>query len=385
MSDGSIAKAWAATRDRPPLPVDVTLRWVTVIFRLLGWAWMLLLVVVTVLTDDGADTGVALGALALVTAWTGATLYASRAHERLSSSAFVVADGIVGVIALASSAVADAENLFSGGYPMSWLGVAAYAWGIRGAVAGSAVLAVEQAVVEFLADKGAVPVAGSVTFIVFAVVAGWGYSALRRADRARLDAREKLAAEQRERARFEERARLANRLHDSVLQTLVAIRREPGDERQVRYLARRQERELRGTIDEYRSPYATSLRAALLAVSGEIEDLYKLEVDVVVRGDAPADDGFGVVASASREALINAAKHSGCRDIDVYALLSGTRAEVYVRDRGDGFDPESVSASGLQHSLIGPVRSAGGDVQVNSSPGNGTEVVIVMDTENERD
>jgi signal transduction histidine kinase len=354
-----------------------------VIFRILGWAWMALLVAITLVSDNGSDVGITLGSLAVVTAWTGATLYAAQAHERLSSSAFVIADGLVAIGALASSAVAGAENMFSGGYPMSWLGVAAYAWGMRGAVAGSTVLAVEQAIVEFQADKGAVPIAGSVTFIVFAVVAGWGYSAVRRADRARLDARAKLAAEQQERARFEERARLANRLHDSVLQTLVAIRREPGDERQVRYLARRQERELRSTIDAYRSPYEDSLRAALLAASGEIEDLYKLEVDVVVRGDAPAGDHFGVVVSAVREALINAAKHSGCEDIDVYALLARSRAEVYVRDRGKGFDLSSVSASGLEHSLIGPIRDAGGDVRVQSSPGGGTEIVIVMETSNE--
>ena len=214
------------------------------------------------------------------------------------------------------------------------------------------------------------------TFIVFATVAGWAFSALRVADRERLEARERLAAEQRDRARFEERAELANRLHDSVLQTLIAIRRDAEDGRQVRYLARRQERELRETIDEYRSPEEHSLRAALLHQCGEIEDMYKVEVDAVIRGDAGIDRGLEVVAAAVREPLANAAKHSGEVSIDLYGDLGPGCVEIFVRDRGVGFDVDDHTFGGLHHSLVRRVESAGGLVEIRSKAGKGTEVAI---------
>ena len=359
--------------------VDATLRRVAVIFRLLGWSWMVLLSTITLASDDEASAGVVVGALAIATIWTAVTLGAARSHRTLSSARFVVADGVVAAIVLLSSTIAGAEHFFHGGYPMSWLGIAAYAWGFRDTVLGSVALAIEQGVVELVGGSGAVPVAGSVTFMVFGIVAGWSFSALREADRERLEARESLAREQQERARFEERAELANRLHDSVLQTLIALRREAGDERQVRYLARRQERELRSTIDEYRSPYDPSLRAALLNHCGEIEDLYKVEVDVVIRGDAEVDDRYDAAIGAAREALINAAKHSERLDIYVYAELSQPRAKVFIRDRGVGYDLTTPPQRGVLHSLIEPVEAAGGSVDIRTAPGEGTEVVITMD------
>ena len=376
--------------------VDATLRRVAVICRLLGWSWMVLLSTITLASDDNASAGVVVGALAIATIWTAVTFGAARSHRTFSSARFVVADGVVAAIVLLSSTIAGSEHFFHGGYPMSWLGIAAYAWGFRDTVLGSVALALEQGVVELAAGSGVVPIAGSVTFMVFGIVAGWSFSALREADRERLEARESLDLEQQERARFEERAELANRLHDSVLQTrcvalrcvalrCVALRREAGPrsgscaERQVRYLARRQERELRGTIDEYRSPYDPSLRAALLHHCGEIEDLYKVEVDVVIRGDAEVDDRYDVAIGAARAALINAAKHSGRLDIYVYAELSQSRAKVYVRDRGVGYDVTAAPQRGVLHSLTEPVEAAGGSVEIKTAPGEGTEVVITMD------
>ena len=204
--------------------VDATLRRVAVICRLLGWSWMVLLSTITLASDDNASAGVVVGALAIATIWTAVTFGAARSHRTFSSARFVVADGVVAAIVLLSSTIAGSEHFFHGGYPMSWLGIAAYAWGFRDTVLGSVALALEQGVVELAAGSGVVPIAGSVTFMVFGIVAGWSFSALREADRERLEARESLDLEQQERARFEERAELANRLHDSVLQTLVALR-----------------------------------------------------------------------------------------------------------------------------------------------------------------
>ena len=54
-----------------------------------------------------------------------------------------------------------------------------------------------------------------------------------------------LSDERRERMRSQERADVAAHLHDSVLQTLALLQKNPADAAQVATLARRQERELR--------------------------------------------------------------------------------------------------------------------------------------------
>ena len=52
--------------------------------------------------------------------------------------------------------------------------------------------------------------------------------------------------------------------------------------------------------------------------------------------------------------------------------------DVHVRDRGVGFDPESVAEDrrGIAQSIIGRVERVGGTASVRSAPGDGTEVEI---------
>jgi phage shock protein PspC (stress-responsive transcriptional regulator) len=57
-----------------------------------------------------------------------------------------------------------------------------------------------------------------------------------------------LTDERRERIRETEKAEVAAHLHDSVLQTLALIQRQPGDAREVQRLARAQERDLRAWL-----------------------------------------------------------------------------------------------------------------------------------------
>src|SRR5581483_11055555 len=57
-----------------------------------------------------------------------------------------------------------------------------------------------------------------------------------------------LTDERRQRIRSEERSEMAAHLHDGVLQTLALIQKRAGDDKAVRSLARRQERELRSWL-----------------------------------------------------------------------------------------------------------------------------------------
>jgi signal transduction histidine kinase len=85
--------------------------------------------------------------------------------------------------------------------------------------------------------------------------------------------------------------------------------------------------------------------------------------------------------AAAREAILNAAKFGGGSTVDVYMEASDGRMQVFVRDRGPGFDPANVPPDrrGLRESIVGRMERNGGRAGVTSSPGAGTEVELVME------
>ncbi|MFO7281402.1 MAG: PspC domain-containing protein [Thermoanaerobacterales bacterium] len=192
-----------------------------------------------------------------------------------------------------------------------------------------------------------------------------------------------LRAERRERIRTEERAEMAAHLHDSVLQTLALIQREPGVPAPARSLARRQERELRAWLYRDARPGGddepATLSAALDRLVDEVEvDHRGVEVDVVRVGDCPLDDGVAALVRAVREAVVNAAKHSGAPEVSVYVEVGEDAVEAFVRDRGRGFDPATVDGDrrGIAESIVNRMARHGGAAEVQSAPGEGTEVSL---------
>jgi signal transduction histidine kinase/phage shock protein PspC (stress-responsive transcriptional regulator) len=178
-----------------------------------------------------------------------------------------------------------------------------------------------------------------------------------------------------EKVRADARADMAAHLHDSVLQTLALIQRHADDPKAVSQLARRQERELRSWLYEEELP-ETTLKAALTAAAAEVEDERGVPVDVVVVGDCDTSDQVQALVRAVREALVNAAKHSGADKIDVYAEVDDDRVEVFVRDRGQGFDLDGVGEDrmGVKGSILDRMERHGGKASIRSRPGEGTEV-----------
>jgi signal transduction histidine kinase/phage shock protein PspC (stress-responsive transcriptional regulator) len=178
-----------------------------------------------------------------------------------------------------------------------------------------------------------------------------------------------------EKVRADARADMAAHLHDSVLQTLALIQRHAEDPKAVSQLARRQERELRTWLYEEELP-ETTLRAALTSAAAEVEDERGIPVDVVVVGDCDTSDQVQALVRAVREAIVNAAKHSGADKIDVYAEVDDDRVEVFVRDRGQGFDLDDVGEDrmGVKGSILDRMDRHGGKASVRSRPGEGTEV-----------
>jgi signal transduction histidine kinase/phage shock protein PspC (stress-responsive transcriptional regulator) len=189
-----------------------------------------------------------------------------------------------------------------------------------------------------------------------------------------------LRAERRERIRSQERAELAAQVHDSVLQTLALIQKAADDPREVARLARSQERELRGWLYQPARDADLQLVGALERAAAEVEEAHRVAIEVVVVGDCPADPQVVALVAAAREAMVNAAKHSGVDQVQVYAEVEPGRLAVFVRDRGAGFDAAQVPADryGLAESVLGRMERNGGSAEVRSSPGEGTEIRLEL-------
>ncbi|MDR7084376.1 signal transduction histidine kinase/phage shock protein PspC (stress-responsive transcriptional regulator) [Arthrobacter ginsengisoli] len=183
-----------------------------------------------------------------------------------------------------------------------------------------------------------------------------------------------LEAERAGRVRATERAEIAAHLHDSVLQTLALIQRRAGSETDVVRLARAQERELRGWL--YRDPgkEAGQLSEGIQAAAAEVEDALGHVVEVVSVGDCAMSERHEALVQAAREAMLNAARHGGGA-VSVYLEVTDGSAEVFVKDRGPGFDPDAVPADrlGVRESIIGRMNRHGGTASITSSE-DGTEV-----------
>ncbi len=199
-----------------------------------------------------------------------------------------------------------------------------------------------------------------------------------------------LGEERRARIRTEERAEIAAHLHDSVLQTLALIQKQAESPREVARLARGQERELRGWLygpsgygkpkDRAGEQGGGQFSAALAAACGEVEDAFAVSVQQVVVGEAELDEALTALVYAAREAIVNAAKHAGVDEVSVYAEVEPVAVTVFVRDRGRGFDPDTVPGDrhGLADSIRGRMERNGGTCRLRTAPDEGTEVQLEM-------
>ncbi|WP_134764705.1 ATP-binding protein [Nocardioides sp. 1609] len=217
-----------------------------------------------------------------------------------------------------------------------------------------------------LREARGVVVAGAIGIAGIAVVVGpWVW---------RLAA--ELSDERAERVRTQERADVAAHLHDSVLQTLALIQKNADDGATVSRLARAQERDLRAWLYAGEAQDDSTVASALRAAAAEVEDAHGISVDVVTVGDVDLDESLRPVVAATRESMTNAAKHAGVGRVDVYAEITPGAVDVFVRDRGAGFDVAAVPEDrhGVRHSIVDRMRRHGGSGEVRSTPGEGTEV-----------
>lgn len=109
------------------------------------------------------------------------------------------------------------------------------------------------------------------------------------------------------------------------------------------------------------------LQGLVVAVTGDIGAVLKL--------DRARSTALGL---AVKQCLTNVIKHSGTMNAEVAVYGSGSEVSVMIVDEGRGFELAEVGSDrlGLRASVRRRIESAGGTVQVWSSPGNGTSVLI---------
>ncbi|MGB3737128.1 MAG: ATP-binding protein [Ilumatobacter sp.] len=308
-----------------------------------------------------------------VVAGSAAVLVAARSTGLWAGDAIMVA---VLAVAVGVVVVWSPDLGFGAGLPIGWRRRPLVRRGAQ-VVIGSVLLA---AGVISLADRtgglGNVGASAAAIAVVVGGLAAFAAPALGKILR-------QLDDERSQRIREDEMARVSAHLHDSVLQSLVLIQRS-ADPREMTSLARRQERELRAWLyGDVPLGEATTVAAAVEQLTTAIESDHHLRVEAVVVGDQPLDDAAATLLAALREAVVNAARHADVDRVDVFVEADPAELTAFVRDTGIGFDLASARSShlpgshrGIEDSIIGRVRRAGGTSVIESRPGVGTEVEI---------
>lgn len=186
-----------------------------------------------------------------------------------------------------------------------------------------------------------------------------------------------LREERAQRVRADARAEVAAHLHDSVLQTLALIQRAGDDSRRMVTLARSQERELRNWLYQGPEEQDLELEPALSLAAAKVEQDHDIPINVVVVGDAAVDHRVEALVGGAKEAMVNAAKHSGTDVINVYAEVTAGEVEVFVTDQGRGFDviAGQKQGVGITGSIVERMARKGGTAEITSSD-EGTEVYL---------
>jgi signal transduction histidine kinase len=352
-------------------------------YRIVAAVWLAILGVL-ILAERGTPADrpwrVAL-TITAVAAWTTvASVISLRDPNRTTTGWFVALDvgGAIGSIVAADWA---GTFVFAGGYPLAAVFATLLSRGTVPGMIAAGSLSIT-AIIRLGTITGAT--ASDTSFVIVYLFAGgaaaWAFSVIRTADRRRAEAEGRLRTEQAERARAEEHAAFASRIHDSVLQTLALIQRDGDDPRRVRQLARRQERELRMTLFGSGAATDEGLREALGAACAEVEEMTGVRASLVMVGDHGGGVEVEALALATREALLNAAKHAGVEEVAVYGEADDGAATVFVRDRGVGFSPAAVGPGrrGIADSIVARMAAVGGSADVTSKPGGGTEVRLAV-------
>lgn len=184
------------------------------------------------------------------------------------------------------------------------------------------------------------------------------------------------ATDERER----ERERQYRMVHDTVLSSLSALARGTLDptEPQVRGRLTADAEYLRGLIVSAGSSAGMFLVGEVSAITREFAlSMLRVHPHVADVPDQLPPEVLRALSAGVREALTNVTKHAGTREAWVTIVGDGPGVVVTVTDRGRGFDPAMPSRGlGLTSSIGKRIVEVGGQVGVDSAPGQGTTIEL---------
>jgi signal transduction histidine kinase len=194
-----------------------------------------------------------------------------------------------------------------------------------------------------------------------------------------------------------ERRRIARDLHDGVVQELAGTAfalsgtaREPSLRPELRdglqatsRSLRRSLRQLRSLLVEIHPPGldATGLGPALEDLTAPASSA-GIETSVSVSGVEGAPDHVAtLVWRVAQEAIRNAVRHARATRLSVQVSGDERQVRLTVADDGVGFDPAAAARNGSYglRGLQSLVEDGGGRVRVDSAPGAGTTVRMVVE------
>ncbi len=93
-----------------------------------------------------------------------------------------------------------------------------------------------------------------------------------------------------------------------------------------------------------------------------------------------------VLLRAAQESLANVRKHAGATRVRITLGLSADGVAIEISDDGSGFSPSAASAGGYGLAAMrGRVEESGGTVSVDSTPGRGTRVQVLIPATGQED
>lgn len=192
-----------------------------------------------------------------------------------------------------------------------------------------------------------------------------------------------------------ERRWLAEELHDNLSQLLAVARiklavlaagplHSPVEE--IVALVTQAEQSARAITMELSPPILHTLGfvPALEWLAEDMQHRYGLIVRVDARhGPRPMLPEIQAMLYRSvRELLVNVAKHAGVGEAILYCHCDGSQLELAVSDSGCGFDQAASADGATQRASFGlrsireRVTNIGGEMDIDSSPGNGATIVL---------
>lgn len=221
-------------------------------------------------------------------------------------------------------------------------------------------------------------------------------------EKKKTDSRTEIAAA----AARDERTRISRELHDRVLQQLSGVRllaercrqeftENPGAlTRELQAI----EKNVDNVIAEIRGLLADNQTESDL-VAGSLERRLREEI-AIFRGRSGLKLNFHCDIArnsipyeverelyfALREGVINTIRHSRASELSLSLSQTDEQCTAVLQDNGVGFDPSLAEAAG-HYGLRGMrerIEKIGGQLQINSSPGQGTRIALTVDIGGEK-